>query len=72
LNPIATASKYCIDYTVDSVTMLISKMRKKAIVAVLQKHDGLPLDPINTESNNYVFFSKVFDAIRLEIKNILK
>jgi hypothetical protein len=47
-------------------------MRKKAIVAVLQKHDGLPLDPINTESNNYVFFSKVFDAIRLEIKNILK
>ena len=36
-------------------------MKKSAIIKVLRYHNGLPLDPNDTESKNYVFFKKVFE-----------
>lgn len=44
--------------------MMIKCMKKSAIIKVLRYHNGLPLDPNDTESKNYVFFKKVFDTLR--------
>jgi len=64
--------KNCIQYTVDSMAMLIQKLRKKAIQKVLLDHEGLPEDPTNFESSNYHFFQKVFETIRKALNQKFK
>lgn len=58
----------CQHYTVDNIDKMIKFLRKAAIIKVLRTHEGLPEDPANTDSLNYLFFKKIFDTLRTKFK----